>query len=77
MIFRREICYKTFEIGVLMYSHFDGDSPTRIYGRRELIFNSVARDIYVFQRQCIGTKTHRPNVYWVQATLFCVKALIV
>jgi len=75
MTFRCEICYKTFEIGVLIYPLFDCDSPTKLCGRRDFRV-SLLQDICISQRQCTRTKTHRPYTYWVQATLSWVKAPI-
>ena len=35
MNFLCEMCHKTSETGVLMYPHFNGDLPTRLYGGRD------------------------------------------
>ena len=47
MTFRWEICYKTFEIGVLIYPFFDCDSPTKLCGRRDFRV-LVCYKIFVF-----------------------------
>jgi hypothetical protein len=61
MTFRCEICYKTFEIGVLIYPLFDCDSPTKLCGRRDFRV-LVCYKIFVFSNGNVPGLKHTNRI---------------
>ena len=62
MKFLCEMCYKTFETGVLMYPHFNGDLATRIYGGREFRV-LLCHKIFVFSNDNVLELEHTGLIF--------------